>query len=1027
MAAAQAPLPPSLPDARLAWVFPAGGRVGTTFDVTVRGDDLDDSRQLLFDDPGISSIVKLAEPGLGQTGPQPVPGVFTVAIKPEVKPGVYEVRVLGKYGISTPRAFIVGTQPEITESEPNDALNKANLVPLGTVVNGCGDGTTRDYFKFPAKKGQRIIIDCQAFRIDSRLDGTLVLYNSAGIELDRDRNTNRRDPMIDFTVPEDGDYIVALYDHVYGYYTVQGECFYRLSISTAPHLDFIFPPAGLPGSQGQYTVYGRNLPGGQPATGVSIGGKQLEKLAVTIGLPADKARDPARGMLIEPSESFIDGMAYRLDTPQGLSNPLVVGMAGAPVVVEEEPNDDPAKAPLLKLPCEYVGQFYPRGDRDWVSFEAKKGDVYWIEVFSQRLGLSTDPYLLVQQVKKDDKGAEQVIDLQEVDDVVGNSADVHWSFLAGLLFSTATHDPAYRFVAPEDGTYRVMVRDMTRTSHDDPRAVYRLSIRSPQPDFRLVAVPRPPTNTPLQGSQRTVWSPLLRKGGAELIEVYAWRRDGFDKEIVVSAEGLPAGVSAAPVVITPGQISATLVLRAADDAPPGVGMVTISGKAMIGQTDAVRLARNATMIWADQLTGVTYSRSRLTSQLPVAVSAVETAPISISVAPDLMLEASRLGTVKFPVSVVRRGDFKGSLLLSVHGWPLVPGTPTHAQYKFAVDTEVKADATTAEFTITVPNFVPTGTYSFFLSGTGTVSYARTSETLKAAQVRKLAVEKLVAENDARAKAALEAQATAEKKRLESDATRLKAAEDLKVAEKAVADAQTVVNSATAKAAEAAAALAKDPANANLVAAKQSADKAADEAKLKLKTATEAKLVAEKGATAAADQLKAVTEAKAAADKAVADTAAKAKESAAFLQTFTLEVAKLEAESKPADVMIASPSNRFTLKITPAPVTLELAAASVEIKQGTKREIPFSIKRLYGSADVVYVAASTVPYGLSGVGLSPVTLPAAQTQGMLVLDVSNAAPTGKYALRVQASVVNSGQNLSFIQQIPLTIEKADAPK
>lgn len=937
---AQAPLPPSLPDARLAWIFPAGGKSGTSFDVTVRGDDLDDAGQLLFDDPGITSAPKVAEPGLGQTGPQPVTGAFTVTIKPEVKPGVYEVRVLGRYGVSTPRAFVVGSLPEMNETEPNNALKQANLVPLGSVVNGVCDETMRDYFKFAARKGERIIIDCQAFRIDSRLDGTLVLYDSAGRELDRDRNTNRSDPMIDLTVPQDGEYAVALYDHVYGYYTVQGECFYRLSISTAPYLDYIFPPAGLPGSNGQYTVYGRNLPGGQPAPGMSVGGKQLEKLTVNIALPADKAHDLARGMLVEPSESFMDGIAWRLDSPQGPSNPLLVGMAGAPVVVEQEPNNDPAKAPVLKPPFEYVGQFYPRGDRDWLAFEAKKGETFWIEVFSQRLGLSTDPSLLVQQVKKDAQGVEQVIDLQSVDDVVGNSADVHWSFLAGILFSTATHDPAYRFVAPEDGTYRVMVRDMTRTSQDNLRAVYRLSIRPPQPDFRLVAVPRPPTNTPLEGSQRTVWSPLLRKGGAELIEVYCWRRDGFDGEIRVSAANLPVGVTASPIVIAPGQISSTLVLKAADDAPPSVSPISIVGKSQIAQTEAVRVARSATMVWADQLTGVTYSRSRLANQLVVGVSALETAPFSISVAPDLMLEASRLGTVKFPVSVVRRGDFKGSLNLSIHGLPLVPGTPTHAQYKYAVNTEVKPDATSAEFTITVPNFVPTGTFTFFLSGTGTVNYARTSETLKAAVARKAVVEKLVADHDALAKAAVEAQTAAEKKRVDADAAGLKAA----------------------------------------------------------------------------------TEAKAAADKVVADATARAKASAAVLQKLAEEVGKLEAESKPADVMTAAPSNRLTLKITPAPVTLELSAASLAVKQGTKREIPFSIKRLYGSKDTVYVATYTVPFGLSGVSIPVVTLPPDKAEGTLVLDVSPAAAVGTYALKFHASVVNSGQNLSFVQEIPFTVEK-----
>ena len=63
-----------------------------------------------------------------------------------------------------------------------------------------------------------------------------------------------------------------------------------------------------------------------------------------------------------------------------------------------------AKAQAVSVPCEVAGQFYPQTDRDWVTFQAKAGEALWIEVLSQRLGLPTDPHLLVQQVTKNDKG-----------------------------------------------------------------------------------------------------------------------------------------------------------------------------------------------------------------------------------------------------------------------------------------------------------------------------------------------------------------------------------------------------------------------------------------------------------------------------------------------------------------------------------------------------------------------------------------------------------------------------------------------
>jgi hypothetical protein len=809
---AQGPPPPSLPDARLNSVFPAGGMRGTTVEVTINGFDLDNANRLHFDNAGITSEPKLVEPGLGQTGLQPVPNVFKVTIKPDVKPGLYEVRVIGKYGVSTPRAFVVGTQPEMLEVEPNNSIKQANAVAIGTIVNGITKDTATDYFKFSAQQGQRIIIDCWAFRIDSNCDPTLVLFDSDGREIERNRNTNRRDPMIDFTAPRDGEYIVGVSDFLSNYYTLPSECFYRLSISTAPYLDFVFPPAGLPGSQNEFTLYGRNLPGGQLVPGLTVNGKTLEKLNVNIALPTEIPARLGQDLLVDSSEAFIDGIEYRLDSPQGLSNPLLISIAGAPVVIEQEPNNDPSKAQLIKLPCEVVGQFYPRDDQDWIAFEAKKGDVLWIELTSQRLGLPTDPYLLVQQVKKDDKGIEQIIDLHGVDDVEETSSFVHWSFLSGLLFSTATHDPACRFEAPDDGTYRVMVQDLARSSESNPRSVYRLTIRPPQPDFRLVAVPRPPTAAVLeQGflniTQATTWSPLLRKGGAELIEVFAVRRDGFDGEIRVSADHLPAGVTAASAILTPitkttaepVKRSATLVLKAADEAPPGVASISVNGKAMIGSTEVVREARNAAMIWPTLMTGIVYPRSRLTHQLAIAITAEEAAPFSVDVAADLVLETTRTGTVKFPVNVVRRGDFKGAITLKAYGLPPTPGNVVHSQPVYYTTNEIKADQTTADFTMTVPPHAPLGTFTFFVSGVGTVNYARDPEALKASTDRKAAIEQIVADDAARVlKAMADAKTAADKVASSTTGDELKIATEAKLAaDKALteADAQAKLNAA----------------------------------------------------------------------------------------------------------------------------------------------------------------------------------------------------------------------------------------
>src|SRR5439155_25625951 len=187
--------------------------------------------------------------------------------------------------------------------------------------------------KFTARKGQGVLIECLAREIDSRMDDTLILYDTSGRELER----QRRGGLLDFIAPFDGQFILALSDFVY-----RGgeEYFYRLTIGAGPRIDFIFPPSALPGTKGTYTLYGRNLPGGAPAKGLSIDGKPLEQLTVAIelpGVPAEQQNSPL-DLALKPAGAVVDAIEYRLRTPKGVSSPALLSLATAPVVAEQEPN-----------------------------------------------------------------------------------------------------------------------------------------------------------------------------------------------------------------------------------------------------------------------------------------------------------------------------------------------------------------------------------------------------------------------------------------------------------------------------------------------------------------------------------------------------------------------------------------------------------------------------------------------------------------------------------------------------------------
>src|SRR3954471_9805045 len=153
-----------LPAARLTSVFPPGARIGTTVEVTIGGDDLDDLADLRFSNPGI-----FARPATDAAG-KVQPNRYIVAVGPNVPPGLYDARAVGRFGISNPRVFTVGDLPELLENTSNSSPGGATEVAVDSVVNGVCAASAVDHFRFAAKQGQRVLVECAAREIDSRAE-----------------------------------------------------------------------------------------------------------------------------------------------------------------------------------------------------------------------------------------------------------------------------------------------------------------------------------------------------------------------------------------------------------------------------------------------------------------------------------------------------------------------------------------------------------------------------------------------------------------------------------------------------------------------------------------------------------------------------------------------------------------------------------------------------------------------------------------------------------------------------------------
>ena len=738
-AAAQQQAAPTVPQPKIYALFPSGGKAGTVVDVRISsGTDLDGVQKLLFSHPGITAKPLTEEPGRIYPQGRATDGKFKVSVAADVPPGIYEVRAAGYFGVTNARRFAVGSRDEVMEKEPNNDAATAQEPPLGSVITGTCEAQNYDFYKVAAKKGQRYLAEVQALRLDSRAQVVLTLLDAGGRELRRIAGTRSRDALLDFTADVDGPYFVRVHDLLY---RGGDEYHYRLSIGTGPWIDFVDPPVLKPGADNPVTVYGRNLPGGAPAEGMEIDGRPIEKLAVTIKAPTTV--DLPIQTLLRPGDSSADLISWNLPD----SNPVRLLLAEDSATHEVEPNDSPDKAQAIKAPALVVGRFSPRGDRDWFTFEASKGEKLWIEVVSQRLGLPVDPQVVIQQ-------AEASKDLQEIDDLATPLPAMQGNI--EKRFRASSDDPAILFTVPADGKYRILVRDLFGSAQGDPRLFYALSVRAPKPDFRLVAFPHDPA--PNDGNKLSQTNCIVRRGGSDRLRLIAYRREGFDGTIRIEAEGLPPGLSARAAVIAPGETSADFIFKAAPDAPSFAGPIRIVGKS----ADLTRAVRSAEILWnvADMQKEPVVTR--VTESVGVAIDDHFVAPLGLQVVGSDALRMARGGKLKIPVKLVKNADVKdldkASVKVVTAGLPGKQNEKPIAAKELTL-TLAKPDG---ELELDITEKAPLGTLTFHLTGDVDISYVRNPERVKRAQDEQKRIDTLAGELAAEAKKAAEEKAKADK-------------------------------------------------------------------------------------------------------------------------------------------------------------------------------------------------------------------------------------------------------------------------
>lgn len=220
-------------------------------------------------------------------------------------------------------------------------------------------GGDADELEFHAQAGQTLVFDMAAKSIGSRAETELTLLDNQGAILASQGEFDGGDPLLAYPVASNGTYRIRITE-----VTDSGspDFFYRLTMGELPEVVSIFPPTVRTNKNAEIQLVGYNLAGKDK---VAI--KPLQ--AGDIAIPLDQN-------------------TYRF------RRSFNVRVTDGPVVVETEPNDTPAQANPIPVPCVVCGRIDPAGkadsDADLYRFEARAGQRLILETDAARSGSPLD-------------------------------------------------------------------------------------------------------------------------------------------------------------------------------------------------------------------------------------------------------------------------------------------------------------------------------------------------------------------------------------------------------------------------------------------------------------------------------------------------------------------------------------------------------------------------------------------------------------------------------------------------------------
>lgn len=647
------PIKPKPP--QITKLTPNAGQRGVPIKVSMEAKYLEPTAEIVVSHPNVKVQ--------GFSGANPA--TFELVFPKDTPAGVYQVQAKTAAGTSNAMPFVVDLFPTIEAK--GDV--KAMAWP-GTLSGSITRAGQVDTYRLHANQNDEIGIQV-VLTPGAKLEPTLTVADSHGRVV-----VESLEGLLGFRCPQTGDYMLALRDQEYRAEAVGG---YRMNVGPIPIVTRIFPLGIQRGAAGDVNVEGVHLGAKavhlQAPADAAIGsrlpivvetaqGRALGNKSVVIGafpertaeavdspgavLPAPitvngqlgvaKDADTFRFHAKKGERLVIEVHARRLGSPldpfveildsQGKLLPRAVLRSTAKTYLTFRDHD--AVTPNLRVEAwsELNINDYVMLGNELLRIRAipthPDADMVFFSVAGQRTGyLGTTP-------AHEPMGAPMY------------KVEIH---PPGITFPPSGYpnftiyyrnddggpgygkDPRLFFDPPVEGDYQVRVGNATGTS--SMIAGYRLTVRSPQPDFAVRLSPANPT---------------IAKGGAVSVDVTAERMDGFEDGIAVALEGLPAGLSAPATTIPAGETTTSFALFA--DA------------AAMESTTPLKLVARATIAGHQVVRETTGDRVKLVEPGDIVT---QTEQRDVSVRPG--------GEVRLTTRIERRNGFNGRVPLEVKGLP----------------------------------------------------------------------------------------------------------------------------------------------------------------------------------------------------------------------------------------------------------------------------------------------------------------------------------------------------------------------